>query len=350
MAEPMTIRDVARHAGVAVGTVSRVLNSHRSVRPDVRDKVLATIRSMGYEPDAVAQSMRLRATRTVACAIRDISIAGFGSFVKAADDALRERGYILLLTNTDEQPAREIELLRTFAKRRVDGVIMTLSDEADESLRNALSGMRAPVVLMDRDVDLDLDTVMIDHRGGTRRAAEHLFALGHRRIALVTGLPAMRPAHDRIAGLEEAYRAAGIGLDCALVRTGAFSSEFGYEALSSLLASDNPPTAVIAGGMSMLPGVLRAIQERGLKVPNDISVIAGADTDLAALVDPPVTAVGWSNADWGRAAVRLLLDRLEHAYDSEARRVMLPTALVLRGSCAAPGVFRFGRDASPGSA
>jgi LacI family transcriptional regulator len=174
----LTIRDVARSAGVAVGTVSRVLNKHASVSPEVRARVVEAIRILGYEPDAVAQSMRLRTTRTVACAIRDISIAGFGSFVKAAEQVLREAGYTLLLTNNDERPQRELELLTTFAKRRVDGVIMTISDEGDEDLRRALKEMRVPIVLMDRDTALDLDVVAIDHRGGARAAAAHLLDLG----------------------------------------------------------------------------------------------------------------------------------------------------------------------------
>lgn len=331
-----TIRDVARSAGVAVGTVSRVLNSHPSVSPEVRERVVAAIRALGYEPDAVAQSMRLRTTRMVACAIRDISIAGFGSFVKAAEEVLRQAGYTLLLTNTDEQPAREIELLRTFAKRRVDGVVMTVSDEGDEELRRALKEMRVPIVLMDRDIALDLDVVAIDHRGGARAATAHLLELGHRRIALLTGLAAMRPAHERIAGFQEAHRRAGHVPEPDLIRCGGFSAEFGFEQLSGLLAAAEPPTAVIAGGMTMLPGVLHAIAERGLKVPDDISVIAGADTDLAALSAPPVTAVRWSNADWGRNAVRLLLDRIEGHYAADPRRVTLPTELVQRASCAPP--------------
>lgn len=331
-----TIRDVARSAGVAVGTVSRVLNGHPSVSPEVRERVVEAIRSLGYEPDAVAQSMRLRTTRTVACAIRDISIAGFGSFVKAAEEVLRQAGYTLLLTNTDEQPAREIELLRTFAKRRVDGVIMTISDEGDEDLSRTLREMRVPVVLMDRDVALELDVVAIDHRGGARAATAHLLDLGHRRIALVTGLATMRPGHERLAGFQEAYRRAGLTPDGDLVRCGGFSAEFGFEQLSALLRSEAPPSAVIAGGMTMLPGALHAIAAHGLRIPGDISVVAGADTDLAALSVPPVTAVRWSNADWGRHAVRLLLDRVEGHYDADPRRVTLATELVRRASCAAP--------------
>lgn len=332
----LTIRDVARSAGVAVGTVSRVLNNHPSVSRDVRERVVEAIRVLGYEPDAVAQSMRLRTTRTVACAIRDISIAGFGSFVKAAEEVLRDAGYTLLLTNTDEQPQREIELLGTFAKRRVDGVIMTISDEGDEDLRRALKEMRVPIVLMDRDISLDLDVVAIDHRGGARAATTHLLNLGHRRIALLTGLATMRPAHERLAGFEEAHRRAGFSSEPELIRCGGFSAEFGFEQLSELLASTKPPSAVIAGGMTMLPGVLRAIAARGLRVPQDVSVIAGGDTDLAELSAPAVTAVRWSNADWGRNAVRLLLDRIEGHYNADPRRVTLASELVHRASCAPP--------------
>jgi LacI family transcriptional regulator len=332
----LTIRDVAQSAGVAVGTVSRVLNNQPSVSPDVRDRVVEAIRALGYEPDPVAQSMRLRTTHTVACAIRDISIAGFGSFVKAAEEVLRQAGYTLLLTNTDEEPLREIELLRTFAKRRVDGVIMTVSDEADEPLLRALQEMRVPIVLMDRDIALPLDVVAIDHRGGARAATAHLLGLGHRRIALLTGHAAMRPAHERIAGFEEAHRRFGTAVEAQLVRAGGFSAEFGFEQTAALLDGDDLPSAIIAGGMTMLPGVLHAIVARGLSVPGDVSVVAGADTDLAALSAPPVTAVRWSNADWGRHAVRLLLERIEGHYAADARRVTVPTELVHRASCAAP--------------
>ncbi len=334
----MTIRHVARAAKVAVGTVSRVLNNHVSVRPEVRKRVLEAIRELEYQPDAVAQSMRLRTTRTVACAIRDISIAGFGSFVKAAEEVLRDAGYILLLTNTDEQAEREIELLRTFAKRRVDGVIMTVSDECDDELLRTVQEMRIPLVLMDRDIALGADVVAIDHRGGARAATAHLLELGHRYIALLTGLPAMRPAHERIAGFQEAHRRAGVALRSNLVRSGGFSAEFGFEQLTALLDSDEPPTAVISGGMAMLPGVLQAIAARGLKVPEDISVISGGDSELAELLVPAVTAVRWNNADWGRHSVRLLLDRIERHYDADPRRVTLPTELVQRASCAPPRV------------
>lgn len=333
----ITIRDVARKAGVAVGTVSRVLNDHGSVSPDLRHKVGDAIRSLGYEPNAVARSMRVGATRTVACAIRDISTTGFGDFVKAAEERLRERGYTLILANTDERPDREIELIRTFTTRQVDGIIMTISAEEDAVLGRAIAAAPVPLVLMDRDAGVPADVAAIDHRGGARRATAHLIGLGHRRIALVTGQPTMRPAHERIAGFWDAFGAAGLEPDPDLVRTGGFTAAFGFAATTALLDRAPPPTAVIAGGMAMLPGVLRAVRERGLLIPRDISIVAGADTDLAALAHPAITAVRWDNAAWGRTAVELLLDRMAAGPDGQPRRETIETELVERESCGLPG-------------
>lgn len=336
MAGAPTIRNVARAAGVSVGTVSRVLNGHKSVSDDVRRKVMRAIKKLDYEPDRVAQSMRLGVTRTVACAIRDISIPDFGSFVTAAETLLRARGYTLLLATTDERKEREMELLRMFLQRRVDAVMMTMSTEEDPALRRAVKQMQIPVLLVDRDLPAEVDGVTIDHRRGTLAATEHLLRLGHERIVLLTGRPVMRPSRERIAGFEAAFAAAGRKLDPALVRTGAFSAEFGFRETSAMLSSSHRPTALISGGMAMLPGVLRAIVQHGLKIPDDISIVAGSDSDLAALAAPAITAIRWSGAEQGQIAVELLLNRLENGYNGKAQKVLLPTELIIRGSCALP--------------
>jgi LacI family transcriptional regulator len=330
-----TIRDVAAAAGVAIGTVSRVLNDHKSVSEDVRRRVLKAIKKLKYEPDRVAQSMRLGKTRTVAFATRDISIPGFGAIVNAAEEALRSNGYTLLLTMTDERKDRELSLLRMFQQRRVDGVIMTTSNESDTELSKQIKGVGIPIVLLDRESPPQLDAVTLDHRRGIRAAAEHLHGLGHTRIALLTGNPSTRPAHERIAGFKEALAGFGKQSSHGIIRTGGFSAEFGFREASSLLAGSSRPTAIIAGGMAMLAGVLQAIRARGLSIPDDISVVAGADNDLAALATPSMTAVRWSGTDEGRIAVQLLLNRLGNPA-APVQRVMLSTELVTRGSCAPP--------------
>jgi LacI family transcriptional regulator len=336
MGDTPTIRDVAQAARVAIGTVSRVLNGHKSVSEDVRLRVLKAVEKLNYQPDRVAQSMRLGVTRTVACATRDISIPGFGAVVNAAEDVLRSSGYTLLLALTDERKERELELLRMFQQRRVDAIIMTTSDEDDPELSRHIRQLNIPVVLLDREHPTEIDAVMLDHRRGTRAATEYLLGLGHTHIALLTGRPSTRPARERIAGFKDAYSRVSKQANKGVVRTGGFSAEFGFREASSLLSASHRPTAIIAGGMGMLAGVLQAIRIHGLSIPDDISVIAGADTDLAALATPPITSVRWSGTDEGRMAVQLLLSRLGGNRKGPAQRVMLSTELITRGSCAPP--------------
>jgi LacI family transcriptional regulator len=340
MGDIPTIRDVARQANVAIGTVSRVLNGHKSVSEDVRRRVLKAIKKLNYEPDRVAQSMRLGITRTVACATREISIPGYGAIVNAAEEVLRSRGYTLLLAITDERKERELELLRIFQQRRVDAIIMTTSSEEDAELSKRIKQLDIPVVLLDREIPRELDAVTIDHRRGVCAATEYLLGLGHTRIALLTGNPTMRPARERIAGFKEAFAHIGRHANQGVVRTGGFSAEFGFREASSLLSAGTRPTAIIAGGMGMLSGVLQAVRARGLVIPDDISVIAGADSDLAALTTPSITAVRWSGTDEGRMAVQLLLNRLGGNRASAAQRVMLSTELITRESCAPPPSLR----------
>ena len=334
MAGNPTIRDVALAANVAIGTVSRVLNGHKSVSDGVRRRVLKAIKKLKYEPDRVAQSMRLGVTRTVALAVRDISIPGFGAIVNAAEEVLRSSGYTLLLAITDERKERELDLMRIFQQRRVDAVIMTTSSEDDAYLSKQIKQLDVPIVLLDRENPPELDAVTLDHRRGIRAATEHLHGLGHTRIALLTGKPSTWPARERIAGFKEAY--ARLEANQSIIRTGSFSAEFGFREASSLLSSPTRPTAIIAGGMAMLSGVLQAVRARGLVIPNDISVIAGADSDLAALTTPSVTAVRWSGTDEGRMAVQLLLNRLGGNRKGPVQRVMLSTELIPRESCAPP--------------
>lgn len=336
MAGP-TIRDVAQLAKVSIGTVSRVLNGHKSVSGDVRTRVSGAIARLRYEPDQVAQSMRLRVTRTVACATRDISIPGFGSIVKGAEEVLRAQSYTLLLAVTDDRKEREMELLRMFMKRRVDAVITTTSSEDDSDLSEQLEKLKVPVVLLDRDLPENLDAVIVDHQAGLRAATEYLIEMGHLRIALITGRPTTRPARERIAGFRNALAGKEEVHRQSVVRAVGFTSESGFLETSSLLSVDNRPTAIIAGGMAMLPGVMEAVRAKNLRIPEDISIIAGADTDLARLAQPPITAIRWNELNVGRLAAQLLLDRLADTQGENSRRhIMVPTELITRRSCARP--------------
>jgi LacI family transcriptional regulator len=330
-----TIKDVARKAGVSLGTASRVLNRHQSVSEAMRARVEQAIVDLGFRPDAVAQSMRRGATQTIGIVIRDITVPVLAGFVKSIQDVLYEAGYTLVIAGSEDRRERELDLLNRLARRRVDGLVMTTSSERDPMLLKAREGLRIPVVLLDRDTPADFDAVLVAHRDGIRRALDHLLDLGHRRVALLTGPGSVRPAAERILGYEDAFSARGLAVDPTLIRTGSFTGEFAYIETSDLLGRGDRPTAIIAGGIAMLAGTLRAVRAHGLRIPEDISIIGGCDSDLAELAAPPVTVLRWSYAEIGKAAAQLLLDRIERDPNRPPRRIKFPTELVIRASCAA---------------
>jgi LacI family transcriptional regulator len=329
-----TIRDVAARAGVSLGTVSRVLNDHPSVTPRARGTVQEAIRTLGYQRDAIAGSLRNARTRMVACAIRDFDIPAFAGYVKAAEAVLRRAGYTLLLASTSNEKDVEFALLRGFAQRRVEGVMMTMSDETDAELASAIVGAPMPIVLIDREMLQHVDRVMADHQSGAEEATGHLLSLGHTRIGMIVGDPAAYPSRSRIAGFRRAHAQRGIEVDDALIRDHALSNEITFRETCALLSGPNRATAVFVAAVDMLAGALRAIRSSGLEPGRDITIVAGSDSDLAELGTPPVSALSWDRAEMGRHAAEMLLERIRDPQPRAPRCVRLPVSLIVRGSSA----------------
>lgn len=327
-----TIRDVAVLANVSLGTASRVLNKYASVKPAIREKVLQAIDQLGYTPDAIAQSMRVGSTHTIGCILRDLTIPLLTAFIRAAHDTLDSAGFSLLISNTEGREERERILLANMARRRIDGVIIGPYSPIVGEFREFLSGLKVPVVMLDRNEASGLDAVMIDHRDGTFRAAKHLLDLGHRRIALITGDQRLYPAAERLRGFNEAYSERGFTSDADLISTTSFLPDPAFEIVTELVQRPDPPTAIIAGGMDMLSGVLRALRARNLHIPGDISVIGAGDSELAELHSPPIAMIDWDYANVGRIAANLLLDRIRGDGPAEARHVIVPTRFIVRSS------------------
>ena len=331
-----TIKDVARLAGVSIGSVSRVLNGKASVTEDIRQKVNAAVRELGFRPDPAAQTMRSGTTRTVGCIIRDINIPAFATFVRAADDVLVEGGYVLLLSNSHGSPERERQLVSVMLARKTDAIIIGQYSESDPAVVDLLRESRVPVVLVDRNEPEWADAVLVDHRSGVRAAVARLLAMGHRRIALLTGRATLFPARERIAGFRDAFQRAGLEPDLDLIRTGSFERDFGFTQTSLLLAQADAPTAVVSGGIDMLPGVIRAVRVAGLSIPGDVSIVAALDTDLTEMLDPPLSVETWDYAEVGRLAARFALDRIRGIGGAAPMRVTCPTKFIMRESISGP--------------
>lgn len=337
----VTIRDVARAAGVSLSSVSRALNGGKNVSARVARDVAAAADRLGYQPDFLARGLRTRTTGMVGCLVSDVANPLNATIVKAAEARLREAGHLLVVASTANDPTRERAAAAEFRGRRLDGMLVAPGSEVNDEIWRDMAAAGTPVVILDRDPlhkdnDVRWPAVLVDHRAGAKAATRYLTGLGHRRIALLTADARMRPSRERIAGFREVFSEAGIDSGGAQLCIQKSPMDLVRGDMLALLTGDARPTAIIALGTRILAGVLRAARDLGLSVPRDLSVLSVGDTDLASAHTPAITALRWSLEDVGRAAAELLLQRLSGDIGHAQSRVLLPVDLVLRESCAPP--------------
>jgi LacI family transcriptional regulator len=326
-----SMREVAELADVAISSVSRVLSGHPDVSADMRERVLAAVDELEYEPDFLAQSLRRGATLSVGYVVGDISNPLIATITSGAESVLRSAGYSMLLMNSENDPELDAAHIRFFQARRVDGMILSLASERRPETLDVLAQVDVPIIMIDRDVPAELGASIVrnDHRAGMRTALAHLMDLGHRRVALITGALDLWPVRERIAGMAETVAARGIP-DETISLVGSLSAEHGEKSTEQLLAMYPRPTAIVAGGNQVLAGCVRALVRHGIRVPDDISLVTCDEVDLSELHSPPIASVARDTLLLGRTAAELLLERLGGA---EPRTVLLPTTFTPRPSC-----------------
>lgn len=324
-----TIKQVAELAGVSPATVSRVLNGSTQVRDAHRQRVLVAIEQVGYRPNRLARNLRRQRAETIGVVVPDIENPHFSGAVRVFEDAAFQRGYRLLLCNTDETQAKQRAYLEVLADERVLGVIVASADREGIGL-DLLLDHGIPVVAFDRVVDDDrVDSVSSDNRDATRRAVEHLIWLGHSRIAYLGGRQDVGTGEERLEGYLSTMRTARL---TPFTLSGDFRAEIAERELGSLLAFEDRPTALVIANNLMAVGALRAIRGAGLTSPADIAIVAIDDPPWAELVDPPLTVVAQPVRRMAETAINLLLERVEQRRD-ELVRVVLPLDLRIRASC-----------------
>jgi LacI family transcriptional regulator len=315
-----------------MSSVSRVLSGHPDVSPAMRTRVMAVVQELGYEPNLLASSLRRGSTMTVAFNVRDISSPVFSEIVLGAEVHLRAAGYTMLLTNSEGSAELDTAHISVFRRRRVDGLLLSLSDESDPGTLEQIHRLQVPYVLIDRELPdaRAASAVLCDHAGATERVVEHLAGLGHRRIALVAGPLNVRPSRE----LKRSFEAtcARVGAE-ATVENGAFSGQYGEEAAMRALSRRHRPTAIVSGFSQVLPGVLRAIRALHMHIPADVSLVTFDDVPMLEFVDPPIAIVSRDPRSMGREAARLLLRRLDGEPPATAT---IPTHFAPRASCGAP--------------
>ena len=326
-----TITDVAKKAGVSVATVSYVVNGTRNVAPETEKRVRRAMEDLEYHPNAAAQSLRTRSTHVVGLVISDISNPFFATLVRGAEDCARQNGYSVLICNTSEKMEDELVYLQLLSRRRIDGMLLAPTGKNDEMIRRLIErGMH--IVFIDRKPDsINAPSVLSENEEGAYQATSHLISLGHTRIGIVVGLPAVSTTTERLRGYEHALSEAGIVLDSALVTYGGSQIESAERACKELFDLDDRPTAVFAGNNLMTIGVMKQLRKLGIRCPQDVSVVGFDDFEWATCFEPTLTMVAQDPYRIGFTAVEQLFEVLsgERLHTTDTR---IPTHLKVRGS------------------
>ncbi len=326
-----TIRDVARLAGVAPITVSRVLNNAGPVNIKTRARVEAAIAQLHYVPNVLARSLRFKRTQTLALVITDITNPFWTRVARGVEDTARRSGYSVILCNTDENEAIQLETVNLLLQKQADGILL-VPRRNGAALVERIHRQQVPVVVLDRRIPgLPVDIVRGDSEGGAYALTRLLLALGHRRITLLSGPEDVPTAADRAAGFQRALSEAGCAAECQVL-FGEYSYASGKALAAQALASVPVPSALFAGNNLIATGALHAVLASGRQVPRDISLVCFDDFPPELLVEPFFTTAAQPAYELGCQATRLLLERLSGSFTGGPREIVLPVEIITRRS------------------
>jgi DNA-binding LacI/PurR family transcriptional regulator len=326
-----TIRQVAEMAGVSIATVSRVFAGSDLVSRELVERVQAAAHSVNYQPNRIARNLRTQKTHTAAVVVSDIENPFFTSVIRGAERVLRNAGYTLLLTNSDEDEQLELEHLLNLRAEGVAGVILAPTHEDPKRYEQFLQAGLVIVAIDRCPMNLKIDRVTVNNIEGAQTAVRHLIDQGHTKIGFVTGLPKISTAFERLLGFEQAMKIHNLPVNPQWVQQGNFRRENGFKAMMDILKLEDRPTAVISANNLMTLGALQAIYECKLHIPADIAIVGFDDMAWASSLNPPLTTIAQPTHELGSVAAQLLLDRINDP-QRPFRHVILDTQLIVRES------------------
>jgi LacI family transcriptional regulator len=339
----VTLSDIAVRAGVAVSTVSRVLNKKATkyrISAETEQLILRTASELKYRPNQLARGLRLSQTNTIGLIAPDVSNPFFAYLIKRVQSVAHATGFSLVVCNTDENLDLEIEHVNLLYRKRVDGLIAMPVGQHYEHFVEWLE-RDLPLVLLDRCFDqVAANSVVVDNFSGAFDAVDHLIRSGHECIAIIQGLPGTYTSTARLNGYKEALRVHGLAFSERLAVGGDFRQENGYVETKLLLSMDPRPTAIFATSDLITLGALQAIYEEGLSIPDDISLIVFDDFEFAPYLRCPLTAVRQPKELMGETAVKMLVECIRNGASREPKRIVLKPRLVVRSSVGRPLVPR----------
>lgn len=331
----VTRKEVAARAGVSEAVVSYVVNNGpRPVSPETQMKVEKAIKELGYYPSELARSFRRQQTATIGLIIPNLTNPVYSEIAASLESVCAAEGYMVILCGTGRDPHKEKEFAKILRAKHVDGVVLSPS-AAPQAVLAPLQHAGIPTVVLEHDLP-ETHCIAIDDLQGGRLATQHLLSLGHRRIGLIKREPLSALSSLRFTGYREMLAEAGIPFDPALVIESKAGHAAGYNAMQKLLALPDPPTAVFTHNDLLALAAMHAIQDAGLVVPTDISVVGYDDTTSSSYFNPPLTTVKFPVAEMGHRAGQIIVKLAQKEGSLPAQTITLPVELIVRASTAPP--------------
>lgn len=326
-----TIQDVAKRAGVSPITVSRVINHFGYCSQQTRERVGAAIAELGYVPNSLARSLRSKRTHTIALVLTDITNPFFTTLARGVEDAASQAGFMVILCNTDESEVKELNYLQLLLQKQVDGILLVPAVTESKSIQ-LIRRQAVPVVVVDRRVPgIETDVVRCNSEVASYQLVNLLLELGHRHIAVLSGRKTVFTAEERVWGYQRAMREAHLQ-DTETVYYGEFNQQSGYENTRQAMALDPAPTALFAANNFIAIGAFKALREMGLRVPEDISLVAFDDLPPSFVMFPFLTVAYQPSYEMGKKATELLLSRLSAEAPDGYQEIELPVEIKVRQS------------------
>lgn len=334
----VTLKDVAKAAGVSVGMASRVLSNYGSFSEATRQRVEAAARSLDYRPNHLARSLRVGRTKAIGVVVSNILSYHWTTFIRGIEAAASGLGYQVLLGTTADDPETELAYLRTLQERNVDGIILSPSPVNEPFVKKLIDSGLPMVLLENHNAELRAPRINIDDRAAAEGAVRHLIDLGHERIGIVAGNQALLSGRDRLQGYRDALTGAGLEVDATLIGVGDYRFDPAYQATEALLSLARPPTALLVCNELMTGAALQCLKDHGVSLPEDLSLVAFDDPAWTSFFRPAITTVRTPRTEIAQLALKTLLTCLQDptAREAAASERLMPTELVIRESAVAP--------------
>ena len=331
----ITLDDIAKRLNVSKVTVSKALRGHPDISKGTVERVKQVAQELGYTPNYMARNLSSKRSNTIGVVIPKIAHFFFSSVVEAIYDTAFHNNYEIILTVSQENSQREIKHIESLLAMRVDGLIVSITQETrDHTIFERVINSGVPLIFMDRVLDIPgTSSVVVDDIDGSFQAIKHVIELGYKKIAHLAGYPEINIGLNRYLGFEKAMKEYGLSINPEWIITGGFGEEFGYNGFMKLYESKNLPEFIYTVTYPVALGVYAAVEELGLKIPDDIDIMCFGNSDVNRFISPSLSCVNQPTDKIGEASVKLMLEQIKNIDTFEPQHITIPTDLILRESC-----------------